>query len=131
MTKSLLADLDAGGFPEKTPGLEVEFRADPSTWDGRFANNGWLQELPRPITRLTWDNAALISPQIATRLALENGDRVRLRHGGREVTAPVWIVPGQAAESVTLHFGGGRQRAGKVGSKIGYDAYALRGAAAP
>jgi molybdopterin-containing oxidoreductase family iron-sulfur binding subunit len=129
--KSLLADLDAAGMPEKKPGLEVEFRADPSTWDGRFANNGWLQELPRPITRLTWDNAALISPQTAARLGLGNGDRVLLRHGGREVAAPVWIVPGQAAESVTLHFGGGRQRAGKVGSKVGYDAYALRGSEAP
>ena len=128
---TLLAELDAAGAPERKPGLEVDFRPDPSTWDGRFANNGWLQELPRPITRLTWDNAALISPQTAARLQLGNGDRVQLRHGGRELVAPVWIVPGQAADSVTLHLGGGRTRAGKVGSKVGYDAYALRGAQAP
>jgi molybdopterin-containing oxidoreductase family iron-sulfur binding subunit len=126
----LLAELDASGW-ERTPGLEIAFAADPSTYDGRFANNGWLQELPRPITRLTWGNAALISPQTAARLGLGNGDRARLRHGGREIEAPIWIVPGQAADTVTLPLGGGRRRAGRVGSNIGFDAYALRVSAAP
>jgi molybdopterin-containing oxidoreductase family iron-sulfur binding subunit len=109
--------------PEK---MEVLFRADPTISDGRFLNNAWLQELPKPITKLTWDNAALISPKLAEREKLENGDLVALKFKGRTIQAPVWIVPGQAENSVTLHLGYGRQRAGRVGNGTGFNAYALR-----
>src|SRR6185436_19601439 len=110
---------------------EILFRPDSSVFDGRFANNAWLQELPRQITRLAWDNAALISPAAAEELDLANGDVVDLRLAGRSVRAPVWILPGQARRSVTVHLGYGRTRAGTVGNGAGFDAYRLRTAAAP
>jgi molybdopterin-containing oxidoreductase family iron-sulfur binding subunit len=111
--------------------LELLFRPDPTIWDGRYANNGWLQELPKPPTQLTWTNAALISPQLASRHGLANGDVVALRCDGRQLDVPVWITPGQAAGSVTLHLGHGRRHAGRVGDGIGTDAYALRTAEHP
>ncbi|MFQ5737681.1 MAG: TAT-variant-translocated molybdopterin oxidoreductase [Acidobacteriota bacterium] len=107
-------------------GLEVLFRADPSVLDGRFANNGWLQELPKPLTKLTWDNAALMSPATAERLGLRNEDRIKLSQGARAITAPVWILPGQTDNSITLHLGYGRTRSGRVGTGIGFNAYLLR-----
>ena len=112
-------------------GLELVFRPDPTIWDGRFANNGWLQELPKPLTKLTWDNAALMSPATAKRLHLSTGDVVELRHGGRTVRAPVWITPGHAVDTVTVHLGYGRTRAGRLGTGVGFNAYAIRTAAAP
>jgi molybdopterin-containing oxidoreductase family iron-sulfur binding subunit len=112
-------------------GLEIVFRPDPTIWDGRFANNGWLQELPKPLTKLTWDNAALLSPATAQRLGLSTGEVIELQHGGRAVRAPVWITPGQAMDSVTVHLGYGRTRAGRVGTGIGFNPYSLRTAAAP
>ena len=63
--------------------------------DGRYANNGWLQELPSPFTKLTWDNAALVSPGLAQREKLQNGDVVELKFRGRKLPAPVWIMPGR------------------------------------
>src|ERR1051325_10807435 len=71
--------------------LEIVFRPDPSVYDGQFASNGWLMELPRPFTKLTWDNAALVSPNTAARLGLANEDVVELRYQGRAVRAPVWV----------------------------------------
>jgi MoCo/4Fe-4S cofactor protein with predicted Tat translocation signal len=115
----------------ETTALELVFRPDPTIFDGRFANNGWLQELPKAITKLTWDNAALISPATAERLGLANEDVVELRYAGRSVHAPVWISPGHAADSVTVHLGYGRTRTGKVGSGAGFNAYALRIGATP
>jgi MoCo/4Fe-4S cofactor protein with predicted Tat translocation signal len=115
-----------GSAAAKVEGLELIFRPDSTIWDGRFANNAWLQELPRPLSKITWDNAALISPRTAQRLTLHNGDVVELRLGDSSVAAPVWINPGQADESVTVHLGYGRARAGKVGSAIGFNAYPLR-----
>jgi molybdopterin-containing oxidoreductase family iron-sulfur binding subunit len=112
-------------------GLELVFRLDPFLLDGRFANNGWLQELPKPITKLTWDNAALLSPATARRLGVATEDVVVLRSGGRSVEAPVWVVPGHADESITVHLGYGRQRAGRVGNGIGFDANAIRASDAP
>ena len=112
-------------------GLEVVFRPDPSIYDGRFSNNAWLQELPKPLTKLTWDNAALISPATAARLDVANGDIVELRHGGRMVRIPVWLAPGQSADTVTLHLGYGRTRAGRAGSGTGFDVNPLRTTAAP
>jgi Fe-S-cluster-containing dehydrogenase component/anaerobic selenocysteine-containing dehydrogenase len=106
--------------------LELVFRPDPCVWDGRFANNGWLQELPKPITKLTWDNAALVSPSLAQDLGLSNEDAVELYYRGRTLRAAVWIMPGQAERSVTLHLGYGRNAAGRVGNGQGANAYALR-----
>lgn len=112
-------------------GLEVVFRPDPTVWDGRFANNGWLQELPKPITKLTWDNAALMSPATAARLKLDYGQVVTLTYRGRSVEAPAFLVPGHADDSVTLHFGYGRRRTGRVGAGAGFDAYAVWTSDAP
>ncbi len=113
------------------PGLDVVFRPDPHIHDGQFANNGWLQELPKPHTRLTWDNAALISPATAERLGLSNEDVVELQYEGRKLEAPVWILPGQPNDSVTLHLGYGRLRTGRVGRGTGFNTYAIRTAGAP
>jgi MoCo/4Fe-4S cofactor protein with predicted Tat translocation signal len=117
--------------PARGTDLELIFRPDPTVWDGRFANNGWLQELPKTITRLTWDNAALMAPATAERLGLGNEEVVELGYRGRSVRAPVWIVPGHAADCVTIHLGYGRERAGQVGERAGFNAYALRTADAP
>ena len=107
-------------------GLEVAFRPDPTVWDGSYSNNGWLQELPKPLTKLTWDNAALISPATAERLELANEDVVELSVNGRSIEAPIWIAPGHADDAVTVTLGYGRTRAGRVGNGAGFDAYALR-----
>jgi molybdopterin-containing oxidoreductase family iron-sulfur binding subunit len=125
-------DRGAGPAPRAGAGdLEIVLRPDPTIWDGRFANNGWLQELPKPITRLTWDNAAIVSPATAGRLGVASEDVIELRVGGRAVRAPVWVQPGHAGGSVTVHFGYGRRRAGRVAEGAGFDAYPLRAAAAP
>ncbi|MGH9145811.1 MAG: 4Fe-4S dicluster domain-containing protein, partial [Vicinamibacterales bacterium] len=126
------------------PGMELLFRPDPTIHDGRFANNGWLQELPKPLTKLTWDNAALISPRTAERLGIESQIAFRggehgqtlapvvvLKYSGRTLRIPAWIAPGQADECVTLNFGHGRRRAGRVGSNVGVNAYELRTSTAP
>ena len=110
-------------------GLELALRADPALLDGRFANNGWLQELPRPITKLTWDNALLVSPRTAEQLGVRNEQVVAIEAGGRRVEAPAWIVPGQADEVATLHLGYGRRRSGRIGDGRGVDAFALQTAA--
>ena len=112
-------------------GLELVFRLDPGVLDGRFANNGWLQEVPKPITKLTWDNAALVSPATAARLGLAPEDVVTITNAGRKLEAPVWIVPGHAENSITMHLGYGRQRAGRVGNGVGFDANAIRTSDAP
>ena len=118
--------------PENShPSLELAFQPDPTVWDGRFANNGWLQELPKPITKLTWDNAALLSPTMAERLGLGNEDVVELRHQGRAMRAPVWVMPGHADDVVTVSLGYGRWRAGRVGTGMGFNAYALQTSNAP
>ncbi len=114
-----------------TNGLEIIFQPDATIWDGRFANNGWLQELPKPMTLLTWDNVAAISPATAQRLQLATGDVIELRYKDRTLRAPVWIQPGHADESITLTLGYGRQKAGKIGSGLGYNAYSIRTSGAP
>ncbi len=107
-------------------GYEVVFRPDPSIVDGSWINNGWLQELPRPFTKLTWDNAVLLSVATAQTLGVTNSDVVRLSDGGRSVEGPVFIVPGHAANSMTVHLGYGRTRTGKVGEGSGFDVSPLR-----
>ena len=110
-------------------GLEVAFRLDPSILDGRYSNNGWLQELPKPFSKLVWDNAALVAPALAERQGLSNGDMVRITVGQRNLELPVWLVPGQADNLVLLHTGYGRENAGHVGTGIGFNVGALRTAA--
>ena len=124
------------GFLSQAPAaassdMEIVFLPDPSIGDGSFANNGWLQELPKPITRLTWDNAAMVSPATAERLGLASGDYVTLSLEGRSVDAGVFIVPGHADNSVTLHLGYGRRRAGNIGTGPGFNAYFLRTSSVP
>jgi molybdopterin-containing oxidoreductase family iron-sulfur binding subunit len=91
-----------------------------------FSNNALLQELPKPLTKLFWDNAALVSPATAERLQLASEDVVELKYRGRSVRAPVWVLPGQADDCVTVHLGYGRTRAGSVGSGVGFNVNALR-----
>jgi molybdopterin-containing oxidoreductase family iron-sulfur binding subunit len=138
------AGLPAAGKPAE--GLELVFRPDPALFDGRFANNGWLQEWPRPLTRLTWDNAAIMSPKTARALGVtypvrignrggEHGeaypDMVTLEADGRKLTLPSWILPGHADDSITLHLGFGRTVGGRVASGAGFSAYQLRTSAQP
>ncbi len=117
--------------PAPTAGLEVGFAPDPKVLDGRFLENAWLQELPHPITKLTWDNAAQLSPATARRLGIASGDVLSLSRAGRTVSAPAQIVPGHADDAVTLPLGYGQAVGGAVGKGVGFDAYALRTADAP
>ena len=123
--------------PPDVPALEVVFRPDPTIWDGRFANNGWLQELPKPISRITWDNAALMAPATARSLGVAADeltgkvDLVDLTRNGRTLRMPVWIVPGQAEGTITVHLGYGRTHAGRVGDGAGFNAYRLRTSDSP
>ena len=112
-------------------GLEIVFLPSPSLHDGRFANDGWLQELPDPLTKLTWDNPALVSPKTAETLGLANEDVVRLDYAGRSLELPVWILPGMADGVVALTLGYGRSRAGRIGSGVGFDAFTVRSSKAP
>lgn len=111
--------------------LDILFRPDPGVFDGRFADNGWLQEVPNPITKLTWGNAALLAPATAERLEVSAGDVVDIESGGETVSLPVWLLPGQAEDCVTLHLGFGRRKAGKVGSGVGVDVQPIRLAETP
>ncbi len=119
--------------------IEIVFQPDPSIYDGRFANNGWLQELPKPLTKLTWDNVAMVSPATADQLGVttkpdfrggehgtNNASVVDINVADRSIRTPVWIVPGQPDGVVTLHLGYGRTRAGHVGTNSGFNAYDLR-----
>ncbi len=106
--------------------LEFNFRRDPSVYDGQFSNNGWLQELPKPMSKLTWDNAIQIGSKMAGREGIQSMDVVTLELGGRKVTGPVWIQAGHPDHSVTVHLGYGRRAAGRAGTGAGFDAYPLR-----
>src|SRR5208282_4117883 len=103
--------------------LEVIFFRDAKMDDGRYANNGWMQELPDPVTKMTWDNAVLISRKTARELGVQNGDLVEITLNGRQVTGPIWTQPGMADYSLGLALGYGHERAGRVGSGVGFNAY--------
>ena len=90
-------------------GLEISFRADPSLYDGRYANVGWLQELPKQITNLSWDNAALMSFNTMDSMKLEQSDAVEIEVNGRKVIAGALMVPGHPDGCITLHLGFGRR----------------------
>lgn len=118
-------------LPEPAPapeGLVLQLRPDPAIWDGRYGNNGWLQEMPRPITTLTWDNALTISPALAEARGLDDGQVVLLRHQDFSLEVPVMVLPGQPAGTVSLTLGQGRagQAAGRVAAGVGVSAYRLR-----
>ena len=130
--------------PPAPGGFEVVFRTDPSIYDGRFANNGWLQELPKPLTKITWDNVAVVSPNSARQLAGENPVRQAVKgrehyvptvelvsQQGRVQRVPLWIMPGQPDGVITVHLGYGRRLAGRVGTgteaqPVGFDVYNIR-----
>ena len=106
--------------------MEIVFRQSPVLFDGRFANNGWLQEMPDPVSKLSWDNAALLSPLTAKEMSLKNEDVIQLDYKGKSIEAPVWIIPGHADYSITVTLGYGRQSLGRIGNYVGYNAYKIR-----
>ena len=112
--------------PQVAHGLEIVFRPDPTVWDGSSSNNGWLQELPKPLTKIVWDNVVSVSPTLAQREKLANGDLIEVAIGDAKVTGPVWVTPGQAAETLTLFLGSGRQVPDMVSTGVGFDANPLR-----
>ena len=129
--------LKSAGFPATddiiagNPGIELNIRRDSTIYDGQFSNNGWLQELPKPMSKLTWDNAIQIGPKMAERLHLAAKDVVELELNGKKVQGAVWIQAGHPDNSVTITLGYGRKRAGRVGSEQGFNAYELRTSANP
>jgi molybdopterin-containing oxidoreductase family iron-sulfur binding subunit len=128
-----IAAIKAPTVPAPAPkeALEIIFRPDPTVYDGRWSNVGWLQELPKPITNLSWDNAAQVSGATLTKLGLEEDNIIELTVAGRKVKAPVIAVPGHPDNSVTVHLGYGRELAGRVGSGQGFNAYLIRTADTP
>ncbi|HET7294302.1 MAG TPA: TAT-variant-translocated molybdopterin oxidoreductase [Vicinamibacteria bacterium] len=145
-----LGDWAKAKTPAAAPGLEVVFRPDPTVGDGRHANNGWLQELPKPVSKLTWENAVYMSLATARSLGVRTSssqdggtesagqptpqgtvtDLVQITLDGRKVSGPAWVLPGHPDGVVTVHLGYGRWRAGRVGNGAGFNAYAIRGSAA-
>src|SRR6266700_2541534 len=127
--------------------VEVMFRPDPTIYDGSFMNNAWLQETPKPLTRTTWDNVAMISPAMAARLKFnqldDNNDHqsdaqnvIEIKLGDRTVEAPFWPQPGHPDNAVTLFLGYGQKNTGRVGTDEdkhtgrGYNAYSVRSTSA-
>jgi MoCo/4Fe-4S cofactor protein with predicted Tat translocation signal len=115
--------------------LEIIFRPDPTIWDGRFANNGWLQELPKPLSKITWDTAAWVHPGLADEHGLRNGDVLELRYRGNAARMPVFLMPGHPRQAVTVFLGYGRSMAGRVGNATNdaqsFNPYLLRTSDAP
>ena len=111
--------------------VELNFRRDPSIYDGRFANNGWLQELPKPLTKLTWDNPVMIGPAMASRMKLNFKDVVELEFQGKKVKGPIWIQAGHPDNMVTVFLGYGRTRSGRAGTGAGFNVYPMRTSQAP
>ena len=139
--------------PAGNGSLEISILPDPCVYDGRFVNNGWLQELPNPLNKITWENVALISPKTAEKLGINRNndarefaggsqgtsfintkggnqfsDVVTLKYQGADIEKPVpmWIAPGQPDDVVTIYMGYGRTRAGKIGTGLGYSAFDVR-----
>jgi molybdopterin-containing oxidoreductase family iron-sulfur binding subunit len=139
--------LNSSNTQPPTPNtLEIVFRPDPSIYDGRFANNGWLQELPKPLTKITWDNVALVSPATAQKMGClppnyeeakrgreAHVDMIQLTQGDNRInkSVPVWILPGQPDDVITIHLGYGRPLGGRIGSGLGFNAYDIRRSDAP
>jgi molybdopterin-containing oxidoreductase family iron-sulfur binding subunit len=117
--------------PSSKDSLEIIFHPDPNIYDGRWSNVGWLQELPKPISNLSWDNAALVSGATLTKNGWEEDDIIEITVAGRKVNAPVIVIPGHPDNSITVYLGYGREFAGRVGSAQGFNAYLIRTADAP
>lgn len=111
---------------KKSNGLSLVFSTSPSVYDGRFANNGWLQELPDAITRISWDNVAQMSKITADKYGLENEDLINIKANGSEIQMPVWIVPGTADDTIIVELGYGQEGWGRIASNTGFNAYKLR-----
>lgn len=123
-----LRDAAAQAIPPLPDGdTALLLRPDPHVWDGRWANNAWLQELPRATTKLVWDNPLLLSPAGARALGVRNGERVEVRRGDAHVVLPAWVVPGQAPDTVIATLGYGRRDVGEVGRDVGWNVYPLIG----
>ena len=124
-----------GGSPAVKPldknAIEIVFRPDPTIYDGRYSNNGWLQECPKPVIRLEWDNAAMMSIDTAANHGFNQEDIIRITVDGRTLEAPVLVVYGMPDNSITLHLGYGREFAGRVGNGYGFNSYAIRSSTAP
>src|SRR5262245_8245742 len=112
-------------------GIDIVFRPDPTVFDGRWANNSWLQELPKPINRLTWDNVASLSETTASSFGVRNSEIIEIKAGGRSIKAPAFITPGCADNCIILTLGYGRHRLGRVGNGRGYNAYTIRTSSSP
>lgn len=135
---SALASISGATLPPAptADALELAFQIDPSIADGRYANNSWLQELPDPISKVTWDNAAVVAPSTARRLGLamntattlgfEQASMVRITHGGRTLEIPAFVMPGVAQDVIVLPIGYGRTAAGRVGDGVGVNVQPLR-----
>ncbi len=109
--------------------FELIFRPDPSIYDGRFANNAWLQEIPKPLSKLTWENVAFVSPTTAKRIGVPEGQDtavIEINYRGKKIRVPAWVQPGQPDDSLTLFYGYGRTRAGRTGDSKGVNVYPLR-----
>jgi molybdopterin-containing oxidoreductase family iron-sulfur binding subunit len=122
---------------QPTTGIELELRHDPTIYDGRYANNAWLQELPKPQTKITWDNVLLVSPKTARKLGYDDEERDKLvnekwtrmaevSYRGVTMKLPLWVVPGYAEDVATIYYGYGRQKSGKIGTGIGFNTYPFR-----
>jgi molybdopterin-containing oxidoreductase family iron-sulfur binding subunit len=105
--------------------VDVLFRPDPCVWDGRFANIAWLQELPKPLSKIVWDCPIAVSARLADGLRLANGDLVEVTVGNEKITGPACITPGQAPSTIVLYLGYGRRLGGKLAAGLGYPAYAV------
>jgi molybdopterin-containing oxidoreductase family iron-sulfur binding subunit len=126
--------------PKQISGVEIELRPDPTIYDGRFANNGWLQELPKPVTKVVWDNVMLVSPKTAKKYGFEHTatdlnekmtTMVEVQYHGKTLVLPMWPAPGQAEDVATIYFGYGRRHGGRLAAPegeepIGFDTYAFR-----
>ena len=126
LTAKTSVDAGASSVASDPNAIELNIRRDPTIWGGQFSNNGWLQELPKPLSKLTWDNAILVGPKMASRLGLQTKDVVELELNGKKTKGAIWIQAGHPDNSVTITLGYGRTRAGRVGTGQGFDAYEFR-----
>ena len=121
----------AASFPAtqtQSQGIEVAFRPDPSVWDGRFANNGWLQELPKPLTKLVWDNAVLVSPKMAKDMGFpadQDAAIAEIEYRGQKIRGPVWVQAGHPEDTITVTLGNGREHGATVVGTRGFNAYRI------
>jgi MoCo/4Fe-4S cofactor protein with predicted Tat translocation signal len=125
--KSMTAKAGAAPAAVAANGIEIKFLPDPSLYDGRYGNNGWLQELPKQVTNMSWDNAALMNMDLMGKLGIEENDAIELTLNGRKVITPVLMSPGHPNNSVTVHLGFGRRaEGGRVAGGVGFNAYQIR-----